>query len=43
MMSEDFRSGILQEFKNMRAAMEGAGKNVDRYITKYPYLTTFSR
>ena len=43
MMREEFRSVILREFTNMRAAMKGVGKKGDRYITKYPQFTPFSR
>ena len=42
MMSEDFRSGILQEFTNMRAAMEGAGRKVYQDRTKCTEFTPFS-
>ena len=43
MMSEDFRIGILQEYTNTGAEMEGAGRKGVRYRTKYPDLTPFSR
>ena len=42
-MSEEFRSGILQEYTNIRSAMGGAGRKGDRYITKHPDFTPFSR
>ena len=41
MMSEEFSSGIFQECMNMRAAMEGAGRNYDRDRNKYPEVAPF--
>ena len=35
-MSEDFRSGIFQEWTNMRSATEGAVRKGDQDIKKYP-------
>ena len=43
MTSEEFKSGILKECKNMRAEMESAGRKGDRDITKYTEFTTFSQ
>ena len=42
-MREEFRSNILHKYTNMRAAMEGAGRNGDWYRNRYPYLIPFSQ
>ena len=43
MMSEEFRSGILQKCTNMRVAMEGDVIKGDQNITNYPECTPFSQ